>query len=75
MNLLGATAVPADEGVRQRIREDFETTFLFEAGAHLLLCDLTVMSADFLAKNPSSQPIRILFDPEGRLNPGRTVLP
>ena len=33
MNLLGATAVPADEGVRQRIREDFETTFLVEAGA------------------------------------------
>lgn len=41
--------------------------FLFESGAHLLLCDLTVMSADFLAKNPSSRPIRILFDPEGQL--------
>jgi predicted nucleotidyltransferase len=41
--------------------------FLFEAGGQLLLCDLTVMSATFLAKNPSSRPIRILFDPEGLL--------
>jgi len=41
--------------------------FLFEADTHLLLCDLTVMSAAFLAKNSGSRPIRILFDPEGLL--------
>ena len=41
--------------------------FLFEADTHLLLCDLTVMSAAFLAKNPGSRPIRILFDPAGLL--------
>ena len=34
---------------------------------HLLLCDLTLMSAAFLTKNPSSRPIRVLFDPDGLL--------
>ena len=41
--------------------------FLFEAEAQLLLCDLTLMTAAFLARNPRSQPIRILFDREGVL--------
>ncbi len=41
--------------------------FLFEAEGHLLLCDLTLMSAAFLTKNPSSRPIRVLFDPDGLL--------
>jgi predicted nucleotidyltransferase len=46
--------------------------FLFEAGGELLLCDLTVMSAGFLTRNPWSRPIRILFDPEGRLAAGQS---
>jgi hypothetical protein len=41
--------------------------FLFEDDPHLLLCDLSVMSAAFLASHPPPPPIRILFDPEGLL--------
>jgi predicted nucleotidyltransferase len=41
--------------------------FLFEAEDRLLLCDLTLITAAFLAANPRAQPIRILYDPDGLL--------
>src|SRR5437763_607918 len=41
--------------------------FLFEAEAHLLLCDLSLMTSGFLATNPRAQRIQILYDPEGLL--------
>jgi hypothetical protein len=41
--------------------------FLFEAQSHLLLCDLSLMTASVLSKNPRAQPIQILYDPEGLL--------
>ncbi len=57
-------------------REQFGNyAFLFEAENHLLLCDLTVMSAAFLAEHPQSRPIRIRFDPEGVLAAARKAAP
>jgi predicted nucleotidyltransferase len=49
--------------------------FLFEAGPHLLLCDFTVMSTAFLARNPWRRPIRILFDRQGVLAGARQAAP